>query len=281
MYVSWDECSQAAKAGDLQFLQSKAPFPTNVYTEHISMCAARRGHLNILQWLRLQGAAQDQRACREAAAGGHLIVLQQWTHGNIEMGAAPRLCLKRKHVRGRSQRGPPGSAGVCPPERLCLEPKHERGCSWRRPPCTGGGHLAVLQYAHQNGCAWSPSTCAAAAGGGHLSTLKWLREQGCQWDCTTNIRATVKDHFEVFRWACQQLPPCPLWPHPWDLWVVLSHFHFQISPRLLVHLAQQQAPLLTKLHAQAHIFATEMAYTFLSLKGTLPDRTPHEVVLGI
>ena len=220
----------------------------------------------MLQYAHQNGCAWSSSTCEAAARGGHLAVLQY---------AQQNGCAWSPSTSAAAAGG--GHLAV-------LQYAHQNGCAWSSSTCAaaaGGGHLAVLQYAHQNGCAWSPSTCAAAAGGGHLSTLKWLREQGCQWDCTTNIRATVKDHFEVFRWACQQLPPCPLWPHPWDLWVVLSHFHFQISPRLLVHLAQQQAPLLTKLHAQAHIFATEMAYTFLSLKGTLPDRTPHEVVLGI
>ena len=55
----------------------------------------------------------------------------------------------------------------------------------------------------------------------------------------------------------------------------------RISPCTLVYLAQQEAPMLPRKLAQAHVSATEMTYAVLSLKAALPDRTRHEVVLSI
>ena len=55
--------AEAAKAGDLQFLQSKPPLLTALCSEEIGICAPRGGHLNILQWLSLQGADPGQQVC--------------------------------------------------------------------------------------------------------------------------------------------------------------------------------------------------------------------------
>ena len=69
-------CLNAAKAGDLQFLQSRAHQLDWFLREQISFCAARAGHLEVLQWLSLQHTTLSQRICSEAATGGHLDVLQ-------------------------------------------------------------------------------------------------------------------------------------------------------------------------------------------------------------
>ncbi len=44
---------------------------------------------------------------------------------------------------------------------------------------TGGGHLAVLQWAKEYGCPWDEDTCRMAAEGGHIEVLQWARENGC------------------------------------------------------------------------------------------------------
>ena len=126
-------CLKAAKLGDLQFLQSKAHTVEKFRLEEISRSAATEGHVEVLQWAREQGCLRsDVRICAAAAANGHLAVLQYAHHHAI--CPSERLCLERKHVRGSSQRRPPGSAAVCPPQRLCLVLKHMRGGSQRRPP---------------------------------------------------------------------------------------------------------------------------------------------------
>ena len=105
----------------------------------------------MLQWLCQQGIALSPQTCREAAAGGHLVVLQ-WAR----------------------KQGSPALNG----NLTMLRYAHQHGCKWCQRTCAaaaGGGHLAVLQYAHQNGCAWGPEPqegCSAAAEHGHHTTLK-------------------------------------------------------------------------------------------------------------
>ena len=66
---------KAAENGDLMFLQSNAHL-LRAGLELCSLCAARGGHLEVLQWLRLQDAPLGSQTCSKAAAGGHLAVLQ-------------------------------------------------------------------------------------------------------------------------------------------------------------------------------------------------------------
>ena len=77
-------CLKAAKAGDLQFLQSNVHQNFGpLWLEMITFEAARGNHLQVVQWLSDQqhasqedGARLGQSICRGAAAGGHLVVLQ-------------------------------------------------------------------------------------------------------------------------------------------------------------------------------------------------------------
>ncbi len=253
---------KAAEAGDLQYLQSKAHMLERPLLEQISLYAARGGQLEVLQWLSLQGAALSPHMCTWAAGGGHLAVLQYarqngcaWDSSTCEAAAGGGHLAVLQYAR-------------------------QNGCAWSSGTCEAaarGGHLAVLQYARQNGCAWSSWTCEAAARGGNPSILRWLHQHGCPWDCWTSISAAVHGHSEVFEWARQQQPPCPLWNCTRDHMIWFR----RISPCTLVYLAQQEAPMLPRMLAQAHVSATEMTYAVLSLKAALPDRTPHEVVLSI
>ena len=72
-------CLDAAKVGDLMFLRSNVHqlgwYLLRAGVEQLSLCAARGGHLKVLQWLRLEGAPLGWQTCRGAAAGGHLVVL--------------------------------------------------------------------------------------------------------------------------------------------------------------------------------------------------------------
>ena len=60
----------------LGFLQSMAHDLEGPLLEQMSFYAARGGHLEVLQWLCLQGAALSPQTCTATAEGGHLAVLQ-------------------------------------------------------------------------------------------------------------------------------------------------------------------------------------------------------------
>ena len=210
------------------------------------------------------------------------------------MGAAPRLCPGRKHVRGCSRRGSPGSAAVCPSERLCLGLRHVQSCSKRTPPGSAAvgpsarlcldwrtceaaareSHLAVLQVAHQNGCQWGPAVCSAPAERGNLSILKWLRQHECQWDSHTTHRAAVYKHLELLEMGCQQQPPCPRWSYQECCDWSPSIQWLNLSPCVFLYLVQQRVFLPVRQVMRAQVVATEMTYAVLSLRAALLRRLP-------
>ena len=132
-------CAEAAKRGHLEMLQWAR---ANGCPWHEGTCwqAALAGRLEVLQWARANGCPWNEAACAHAALGGHLEVLQ-WARTN--------------------------------------------GCPWDDWTCTRaaeGGYLEVLQWARANGCPWNALTCLYAAKAGHLEVLQWARANGCEWD---------------------------------------------------------------------------------------------------
>jgi hypothetical protein len=146
--------------------------------------AAYHGDLAMLRWaLPQRGDGDGGSFCVAAAAGGQLEALR---------------CA--------------GELGCAWQWDLCL-------ASWDRRTCavaaSGGGHLAVLQWARaqQPPCPWDKDTCRAAASNGQLAVLQWARAQQppCPWDEETCTAAAQYGHLAVLQWAHAQQPPCP-----WD-----------------------------------------------------------------
>ena len=111
----------------------------------------------------------------------------QWTHGSAEMGAAAWLSLLgHEHVQCCSQRGPPCSAAVCPPERLCLGPKHMQGCSCSGPPCSAAvcsSERLCLGSKHVRDCSQKrpPGSAAVCPPEGLPMELKHVRGCSQRW----------------------------------------------------------------------------------------------------
>ncbi|KAG5179362.1 hypothetical protein JKP88DRAFT_280471 [Tribonema minus] len=129
------------------------------WDEDTSAQAAASGHLGVLQWARAEGCPWDTGTYAQAVKGGHLRVLR-WACAN--------------------------------------------SCPWDVETCAqaaGGGHLGVLQWARANSCPWDVDTCAQAAGGGHLHVLQWARANGCPWDADTCTQAEEGGYLDVPQWA--------------------------------------------------------------------------------
>ena len=129
-------CAEAAKRGHLEMLQWAR---ANGCPWHEGTCwqAALAGRLEVLQWARANGCPWNEVACAHAALGGHLEVLQ-WARAN--------------------------------------------GCPWDEKTCAMAarkGHLQVLQWARANGCPWCEKTCEYAARKWQFQVLKWAIENGC------------------------------------------------------------------------------------------------------
>ena len=156
--------------------------------------AARRGHLEVLKWVRENGCPWDEKTCSWAAKGGHLATLK-WAREN----------------------GCPWDEETCANlaeggHLETLKWAHENDCPWDDRTCAnlaGGGHLEMLLWARENDCPWSEWTCACAAWGGHFEILKWARENGCPWDKQTCEHAAGAGRLEILKWAREN--GCP-----WD-----------------------------------------------------------------
>ena len=112
--------------------------------------AARAGHLEVMQWARLNGCPWDASACGYAAKGGHLEVLK-WARLNG--------CPWNEFTCEYAAKG--GRLEVLQWARL-------EGCPWNEWTCckaAGEGHLKVLQWSRLNGCSWDESCSLAAEGG--------------------------------------------------------------------------------------------------------------------
>ena len=109
--------------------------------------AAWGGHLESLQYLHENGCPWDDRACEAAARGGHLE---------------------------------------------CLQYLHENGCPWGENTCfqaANHGHLESLRYAHENGCPLD------------LATVKFCLEKGWVWDDETSYIAATAGHMECLQYV--------------------------------------------------------------------------------
>ena len=185
-----DLCYKAASGGQLEMLQwlraNGAPWDGFRWNEKTCAVAAEGGHLEVLQWARANGAPWDYMTCAHAARGGHLAVLQ-WARAN----------------------GAPWDESTCAyaaegGHLEVLQWARANGAPWDEMTCrlaAYGGHLEVLQWARANGCPWNVFTCACAAKGGHLEVLQWARANGAPWNKETCYAAVEGGHLEVLKWA--------------------------------------------------------------------------------
>jgi len=208
-----DVCKQAAKGGHIHVLEwamanrsvklsqrcpcSPACVRYNVecphkrgftLTESACAAAARRGDLEMLQWLRAKGCPWDSTTCERAAQQGRLCVLEWARAQGCPWNWGSSVCCRAAKA---------GHLHV-------IKWARDNRCLWSPQICAaaaGAGHLAVLQWARANGCPWNEETCAHAARNGHLHVLQWLRANDCEWGIDTCREAARNGHLEVLQWA--------------------------------------------------------------------------------
>ncbi len=102
----------------LAWLRKQVPL-REARANRLCTCAARGGHLVVLQWLYANGASWDEDTCAHAARGGHLATLQ-WLHAN----GAP-WDVQTCHYAARG-----GHVGTLQWLRANGAPWDERTCAW-------------------------------------------------------------------------------------------------------------------------------------------------------
>lgn len=130
-------------------------------TPRLINSASKKGHLNILKWLKAINCYYDieNPSCSmHAAAYGHIEVLT-WFKEN----------------------GYKWDAGVC---------KY----------AAKNGQFETLKWLKENNCPWNSSVCDMAAANGHLDILKWLKENNCPWSIWLSNFAFYGNHFKILEW---------------------------------------------------------------------------------
>jgi hypothetical protein len=74
-------CAAAARIGDLEALKALRCAENFPWDERTSACAARGGHLRVLEWARENECPWYEGTCAYAAKGGHLEILK-WAREN-------------------------------------------------------------------------------------------------------------------------------------------------------------------------------------------------------
>ena len=141
-----------------RLLRENDPYCASICAE-----AAKRGHLEMLQWARANGCPWHEGTCWQAALAGRLEVLQ-WLHAN----------------------GCPWDEDTCSwaaqyGHLELLQWARANGCPWNEKTCAGaaeGGHLEVLQWLRADGCPWDWRTLVEAANWGHDAILEWAEAKG-------------------------------------------------------------------------------------------------------
>ncbi|RLN71807.1 hypothetical protein BBJ29_004861 [Phytophthora kernoviae] len=207
----------AAKDGDLEFLQWTYPqVPAYTFSEAVASSAGG-GHLKVLKWLSevIDELPLTAECIDQAASGGHLEV---WLHSNRAEGctiSAMNRAAENDHLEvvkwmhamrneGCSVSAMEKAAGNGHLEIVkWLHLHRSEGCTERAMDWAAqGGHLDVVKWLHVNrseGC-----TSAAmnwAAGNGHLQVIMWLhhnRTEGCTYSAMD--LAAGSRHLDVLKW---------------------------------------------------------------------------------
>ena len=154
--------------------------------QNIIAYAARKGHLNVVQYMRKLGIGWDERTCRFAAMNGHLELLK-WCRAN-QCTWDDRTCAYAA-LNGHFE---------------LLKWARANHCPWDEGTCANaaaGGHLKLLKWARTNGCPWNTLTCSNAARKGHLDVLKFARANQCPTNEKTCEFAAENGHLELLQWA--------------------------------------------------------------------------------
>ena len=200
-------CTFASLAGHLNILKWMHKHMWVVDEEIfdiISINAAAKGRLHVLQWLKEVFHRQENQWCYDskvytgAAEFGHLKVLRwlkstsrDWTQKTY----IPDLC-----------------------RYIALQYNHQDILSWllTQTPnfldktCTAEaskwGHFTLLKWLRDKNCPWDKSTCYHAAINGHLEILKWVKQNNCpfEFDVFLVEQVTRNGHLNVLKWLKEQ-----------------------------------------------------------------------------
>lgn len=183
------------------------------YPQHSTMqAAARGGQLDLMKWLHLDlGYPWDGHACMQAAANGHLHVLE-WLYHEARPGLA--------HTHDNPSRKPFPAAMITSAARcghmhvlVWINDTIGQLGTWRSEGvCDEAaqiGRLDILKYAYVNRVTITPNAAAYAAENGHVHILEWMRSAFGGNDPFSHVGHTIlclesaaqRGRLEVLKWC--------------------------------------------------------------------------------
>jgi len=221
----------AAKGGHLavlKWLHGHRPF---VWNQSITLDAAFKGDLHIVQWAMANAfACNIDDICDMGASGGHLPVIE-WAMANGAVWDA-RLCASA--LRN-------GHCGV-------FEWLHAHDCPMDESACSAAaqtGNLRALQRLRAAGCPWSNDSTLYAAMRKQWDVLEWAIENGCPYDAN-RIAAVSGDLATIQRMRARGLElseSCSFWAISRGRLDTLEWLHATgrpIHPNICAHAAEER-----------------------------------------
>lgn len=171
-------CVRAATEGNLRFLQWCDTFYP-LHSPMVSHVTASRGHVHILEWLRLSGKLSDE---------GTL----EWLRGNKSLSDAgydSSICI---YV---------ARAGLLEVMKWC----RANGYPWGSEICREAaefGNLKLLEWCRRNGCPWGKEPRHYFFEHGGFEMVAWCRANGCPWNFTS-LHESAKElgNIELAEWC--------------------------------------------------------------------------------
>jgi hypothetical protein len=224
-----DPCKVAAMAGRLEMLKYLHGTLGMRVGRFVAYAAARKGQINVYEYLDSLGLSADYEQALLAAAGGGQLAFMQWMFRKRKIVKQPLrraavIAARRGHANVVywvcsvvSSQNWARTMGV---PRICKEAaesglldllKHliEYGLGW--PPkandlmlecAVEGGNLDVVKFVLAHGDEWSGPHTTRAASNGHLEILKYAHAQGFRMQADEVREAAVRcGQLETLKWS--------------------------------------------------------------------------------
>ena len=207
--------------------------------------AARRGHLEVLEWLvAMQGArcdtalrqshatvpqsrAVDVRALsRPTRHAGRGTDVEPWNPGGHHGRYRTRATSAIKHLSDSESKLLELGSAVCTAAAMG---GRVEVLEWAVCQVTHEGALAAAVTAALWGQRGSTCVCTVAAVHGHMGVMVWLRQQReppCPWHESTCSAAAAGGRLTMLKWARAQEPPCP-WSSD-TCWAAAAGGHLEV-----------------------------------------------------
>ncbi len=207
------------------------PFVWNVL---LASRLAYHGCASALMWARAQGMPWDAETTRQAARGGHVMLLDALIRSNcpfVAKDAAVKAAgrghlhvlqwLQRNHAVPWDEYVTIAAArnGKLTTLQWLRQPAADDStlripCPWNSWCVTNAamsGHLELIEWATANGARLRGHALVAAAEHGHLELVRWMRERNVQMTERTASGAAYGGRLEILQHLREGPFPCP-----WD-----------------------------------------------------------------